>query len=511
MPLVHDESLSGLTDQEVDDRRARFGDNRLPPAKPTPAWRRLLAELTHFFAALLWGAALLALIAGMPELAVAIALVVIINAVFAFAQERKAEHAAASMQDMVPRVVLVRRNDEQQQLDANELVVDDIAVLSAGDRIPADGIVVDAQALEVNTSLISGESVPVDLDVGAVVTGGTFVVQGEAMIKITAVGVHTRLAGLAELTRSVVRPTSPLALEMKRVVRTISTIAISTGVAFLIVALVAQADLQNAVTFAIGVTVALVPEALLPTVTLSLALGAQRIAKRHAVVRHLESVETLGSVTFICTDKTGTLTRNQMQVVQVWTPVGTLNVEGDGYEPVAEITGSGASRDSAPPVALAAYACSSGRAVETDDGWAPQGDPMEAAIDALVHRLGLPATSPPRRVFPFDPRRRRMSVLSGDNIFVKGAADTVLPLCVGPNFDARDVERIAQHDGVGRAARPRSRVAPRGRGGADTRRRSRARPHSSWTARALRPGPTQCQSRTPGLSRRRDQGGNGHR
>jgi magnesium-transporting ATPase (P-type) len=443
VPLVHDESFRGLTDQEVVDRRTRFGDNRLPPAKPTPAWRRLLAELTHFFAALLWGAALLALIAGMPELAVAIALVVIINAVFAFAQERKAEHAAASMQDMVPRVVLVRRDGEQRQLDANELVVDDIAVLTAGDRVPADGVVVSAQALEVNTSLITGESVPINLDVSAVVTGGTFVVQGEAMIRVTAVGVHTRLAGLAALTRSVVRPTSPLAVEMKRVVRTISTIAISTGVAFLIVALVAQTDLQNAVTFAIGVTVALVPEALLPTVTLSLALGAQRIAKRHAVVRHLESVETLGSVTFICTDKTGTLTRNQMQVVQLWTPSGTLNVEGEGYEPTAEIIGTQAIRDAALPVALAAYACSGGRAVETDAGWAPQGDPMEAAIDALTHRLGLASTGPPTRVFPFDPLRRRMSVLNGSDVFVKGAADTVLPLCVGDDVDISEVDQIA--------------------------------------------------------------------
>ncbi len=442
MPLVRDELLRGLTDQEVVDRRAQFGDNRLPPAKPTPAWRRLLAELTHFFAALLWGAAGLALLAGMPELSVAIALVVVINAVFAFAQERKAEHAAASMQDMVPRTVLVRRDGKQRQLDAGELVVDDIAVLTAGDRIPADAVVVDAQALEVNTSLITGESVPVTLDVGADVTGGTFVVQGEAMIQVTAVGVHTRLAGLADLTRSVVRPTSPLALEMKRVVRTISAIAISTGVAFLVIALVAHTDLQNAVTFAIGVTVALVPEALLPTVTLSLALGAQRIAKRHAVVRHLESVETLGSVTFICTDKTGTLTRNQMQVVEVWTPVGTLRIEGDGYEPTATISGDEAARIAAQPVALAAYACSSGRAVKTDGKWVPQGDPMEAAIDTLTYRLDLVQPGPPTRVFPFDPRRRRMSVLNGDDVYVKGAADTVLPLCV--DVDVAEVDKVAQ-------------------------------------------------------------------
>jgi calcium-translocating P-type ATPase len=459
---THDESLRGLTSPEVVDRRSRFGDNRVPPATSTPVWRRLLAELTHFFAALLWGASLLALVAGMPEMAAAIALVIVVNALFAFAQERKAEHAAASMQHMVPRIVLVRRDGELRQMDANELVVDDLVALTAGDRVPADGVVVSAQALEVNTSLITGESVPVDLDVGGVVIAGTFVVQGEALARVTAVGVHTRLAGLADLTRSVVRPTSPLALEMKRVVRTISMIAISTGAAFLIAALVAEIDLQNAVTFSIGVTVALVPEALLPTVTLSLALGAQRIAKRHAVVRHLESVETLGSVTFICTDKTGTLTRNQMQVVRLWTPVGTLTIEGEGYAPAAEIVGSPAVRQAAASVALAAKACSKGRAVETASGWTPQGDPMEAAIDALGNRLLLTETSPPTRVFPFDPQRRRMSVLRGDEIFVKGAPDAVLPLCTDDRGRLAAADEVAH--GMASAGLRVLAVASRGAG-----------------------------------------------
>jgi magnesium-transporting ATPase (P-type) len=445
---IRDGTVRGLTDSEVVDRRTQFGDNRLPPARPTPAWRRLLGELTHFFAALLWVAAALSLIAGLPELAVAIALVVVINALFAFAQERKAERAAAEMQDLVPRLVLVRRSGSQIQIDAADLVVDDIAVLTAGDRIPADGVVVDAQALEVNTSLISGESVPVNLEVDAEVTGGTFVEQGEALIRITAVGTRTRLAGLAELTHSVVRPTSPLEGEMRRVVRTISMIAISTGLTFLVISLVGSINFQDAATFAIGVSVALVPEALLPTVTLSLALGAQRIAKRHAVVRHLESVETLGSVTFICTDKTGTLTRNQMQVVQVWTPVGRVDIDGDGYAPTAVVTGDPSARDAAAPLALAARACSSGLVVEDDGHWTSQGDPMEAAIDALVHRLGLTLPPPPTGLFPFDPRRRRMSVLCDGQVYVKGASDTVLPLCVGDTAEADTTAHAMAAEGL---------------------------------------------------------------
>jgi calcium-translocating P-type ATPase len=441
--IMPTEPLDGLTDAEAVERRAAFGDNRLPPARSVPAWRRLAAELTHFFALLLWVAAALAFFSGLPELAVAIGLVVVINSLFAFAQERKAEHAAAAMQDMVPHTVRVRRSGEQRQLLAADLVVDDVALLTAGDRVPADGVLVEAHSLELNTSIITGESVPVDADVGDELTGGTFVVQGQGLMRVTAVGTHTRLASLADLTRSVTRPASPLALEMRRVVWTIATIAISTGVVFLIAALVARSDMQNAVTFAIGVTVALVPEALLPTVTLSLALGAQRIAKRHAIVRHLESVETLGSVTFICTDKTGTLTRNEMQVVQVWTPLGSVQIEGDGYAPRATITGSERAREAAEVVALTARACSSGEVVEKDGSWIAQGDPMEAAIDTFVARLGLSRPASPSRLFPFDPHRRRMSAIKDGDVLVKGAADTVLPVCRSDDVDLGAVDETA--------------------------------------------------------------------
>ena len=405
-------------------------------------------------------------------------------------------------------LVLVRRHGGQREIDATDLVVDDIAVLTAGDRIPADGVAVEAQALEVNTSLITGESVPVTLDVGAPLTGGTFVEQGEALMRITAVGASTRLAGLAELTRSVERPTSPLEGEMRRVVRMISIIAISTGLAFLVISLVGSIDFQDAATFAIGVSVALVPEALLPTVTLSLALGAQRIAKRHAVVRHLESVETLGSVTFICTDKTGTLTRNQMQVVQVWTPDGVLNLDGEGYGPTATITGSDSSRAAATSVALAARVCSNGRVVQEDGAWVSQGDPMEAAIDALVLRLGLSEPHPPARLFPFDPRRRRMSVLSDGQVFVKGAADTVLPLCLDDTSDGRG---RGPHDGCGRPPSARHRLACLRRHRTVRRGRRRTGSDSAGPRRALRPGPPCRPAGVAGLSRRRHQGRHGDR
>jgi calcium-translocating P-type ATPase len=392
----------------------------------------MLSQLFHFFAVLLWVAAGLALVAGLPELSIAIAAVVLVNGVFAFAQERRAEHAADRMQALIPRRVLVVRDHTRGQIDSVSLVVGDLVLLEAGDAVPADVDVLRAQSLRADTSLVTGESVPADIDVGDALLAGSFVVEGEAVAEVTAVGTRTRIASIAQLTRTTHRPDSPLVREMHRLVRTIAAIALAVGAGFFAASLVTPLDARDGFVLAIGVSVALVPEALLPTVTLSLALGAQRMAHRHAVVRRLESVETLGSVTFVCTDKTGTLTRNQMQAVEVWTPVGQVQIHGDGYHPTARVTGTSAAVSAARHLAAQALACSSGRVVSVHDSWVASGDPMEAAIDCLARRLEAPAVPAEiGRRFPFDPRRRRMSVVVGDRLLVKGAPDAVMQQCRG--------------------------------------------------------------------------------
>jgi magnesium-transporting ATPase (P-type) len=226
------------------------------------------------------------------------------------------------------------------------------------------------------------------------------------------------------------------------VVRTIAFIAVGVGGGFFLLAWSLGHPIDEGFVFAIGVTVALVPEALLPTVTLSLAWGAEKMAERQVLVRNLEAVETLGSTTFICTDKTGTLTRNEMTVVEAWTPSGMAIVSGEGYGPDASVVLSDpAAEDAVVRLATAGSRCSTGWVAFEGDRWAAHGEPMDAALDAFARRMGLDtgadrASHGARKRFSFDSRRRRMAVVVDGEILVKGAPDTVFPLCGDPDGPA---------------------------------------------------------------------------
>ncbi len=426
--------LSGLTSSEAARRLQDVGPNALPAPARTPVWRQLLAELTHFFAAMLWVAGVLAIVGGLPELGIAIFIVIVVNALFAFAQEYRAEQAAARLKSLLPLQVMVVRDGSPLLIDADGLVPDDLVVLADGDRVAADMTCVESHGLLVDTSTMTGESVPDSIGDGDRLRAGTFVVEGEGRALVTATGASTEFARIAVLTQDTIRPDTPLTRELHRLVRTIALIAVATGGGFFLLTLLLDTSPSDAFVFAIGITVALVPEGLLPTVTLSLAIGAQRMADQHALVRRLESVETLGSTTFICTDKTGTLTQNRMRIMEIWTPSGTLQRDGSGYEPDGEIRPTDAElQRSATDIAATASACSRGRAVRNEDGrWIPSGDPMEAAIDSLAQQLDAVDRVPLDAVvsrFAFDPRRRRSSVATTDRVFVKGAPDAVLERC----------------------------------------------------------------------------------
>ena len=425
----------GLTSAEVAERLAAHGPNVLPVQRKTPVWRLLAAEMVHFFALLFWVAGALAFVAGMPQLGVAVFVVIVLNGLFAFAQEQRAEHAAERLRGLLPRQVTVVRDGTTLQVSADELVVDDLVLLAEGDRISADLRLDRVHALAVDTSALTGESVPEHPAEAEEVYAGCFVVEGEAQATVIATGDRTRLADIARLTRSQRSAPTPLRRELDRLSRIIAVVAVTIGVAFFTIALILGTPASDGFLFAIGVTVAVVPEGLLPTVTLSLAMGAQRMAQHRALVRHLEAVETLGSTTFICTDKTGTLTQNEMSVVEVWMSDGSATLRGNGYDPTAEITCTPADcADSLRNLALVARRCSSGQAVLKDGQWVARGDPMEAALDAFARRTGVDVAAdvraaPERARYPFDGRRRRMSVVAGERVLVKGAPDAILAHC----------------------------------------------------------------------------------
>ncbi|MFA9272970.1 MAG: HAD-IC family P-type ATPase, partial [Baekduiaceae bacterium] len=410
---------AGLTSAQAAARLAADGPNVLPSPRPPSHLRSLAAQLVNAFALMLWAASVLAFVGGLAELGVAIIVVILVNGAFSYVQEYRAGRAAARLRDLVPRRARVVRDGLPVEVDSVDLVVGDLVMLESGDRISADLRALTTHGLAVDTSTLTGESVPESPDGGEPVLAGTFVVEGDGTAVVTATAGRTRLAGIAELNR---------------VVRRIGAIAVGVGSAFFGLALLLGTDPQDGFLFAIGVTVALIPAGLMPTVTLSLAIGAQRMAEHDALVRRLESVETLGSTTCICTDKTGTLTQNEMAVVEVWTPAGRARVQGRGYEPDGAIDADDALLPALRELAVTAVRCSTGRAVLEDGRWIAHGDPMEAALDAFARRLGVEGPAHAHadgfaHRFPFDPRRRRMSLALGDRVLTKGAPDAVLPLC----------------------------------------------------------------------------------
>lgn len=422
---------AGLTAAQAAQALARVGPNAMPHVRPAPLWRQFLGQFVHFFAIMLWVAAGLAVVGGLPQLALAIVLVVIVNGLFAFVQEYRAERAATRLLDLLPAQATVVRDGVEVVVAATAVVPGDLVVLGEGDRVPADLRCLTSTGLLVDTSTLTGESVPDPVGPEDVLYAGTFVVQGAGRALVSASGGGTRFAQIARLTQSQARPRTPLEADIRRLVRTIAVIAASVGVVFFVVMLLLGVPAAQGFIFGIGVTVALVPEGLLPTVTLSLTVGAQRMAEQKALVRRLESVETLGATTVICSDKTGTITQNRMNIVAVWTPEGEAVVTGEGYEPVARVECPSDARSAVEDLAVAARMASRGGIREGDGQWLPHGDPMDAAIDALLRRLGIaePGVNDEVEFVPFDPVRRMSSARRVGRTVCKGAPEAVMAEC----------------------------------------------------------------------------------
>lgn len=446
----------GLSEVEAARRLEEYGPNELREIKGTPMWVKFAENFYNLFAIMLWIGGGLSFVAKMPQLGWAIFAVIFINAFFSFWQEFKAEKATEALKKLMPRMCKVMRGGQIMEVLASLVVPGDILVLDEGDAISADARLVEEFELRTNNATLTGESEPVRktsspvtdpnltvVEMPNLVFAGTSVAYGNGRAVVYATGMQTQFGKIAQLTQSVKAELSPLQKEMERVVRVVAVLAIGLGVLFFVLGyFVAGLTLIEGFVFAIGIIVALVPEGLLPTVSLALAMGVQRMAKRHALIKKLSSVETLGSTSVICTDKTGTLTRNEMTVREMWVDGVRVEVLGGGYEPVGGFLVDGKAIDPAlcPPMemlfrsaALANNARLTPPAAE-GESWKILGDPTEAALLVAARKGGFDETTAPRRVFelPFDSVRKRMSAIyrtsAVTTAYVKGAPREVLDL-----------------------------------------------------------------------------------
>jgi len=459
-----------LTPDEAAERLARFGPNALREPRGRPLYRKFLAQFTHLMALLLWAGGLIGFLAGMPQIGVAIWAVNLINGAFGFWQEYKAEKAAEALRRILPRRARVRRGGAEAQVPAETLVPGDVLVLSEGDHVSADARVVEEAELRVDQSTLTGEAHPVRKTRSAVPEGGlsrfelpnlvfagTTVAAGNGVALVFATGMATEFGKIAGITEDIPEEKSPLQREMERATRVVSAIAVGVGAVFFGLSVLAGGmNPAEGFLFALGMIVAFVPEGMLPTVTLSLAIGVQRMARRKALVKRLSAVETLGCTSVICTDKTGTLTQNEMTVREVWTAAGRLEATGTGYDARGSLLRAGrpvtAGED--PDLAellVAGALCNNARILPPgggSSGWSALGDPTEAALRVLSTKGGVDpeaaaARAPRRREIPFDSRRKRMSTVhrEGDfwNVFVKGAPSEVLRLCSRVRKDGKNL------------------------------------------------------------------------
>jgi magnesium-transporting ATPase (P-type) len=466
----------GLTAAEVEARRSVFGSNTIREARKKPLIIKFAANFTHLMAILLWVGGLFAFIARQPELGWAIWAVIVINAVFSFWQEYKAERAMEALSRLLPVCAVVIRDGEEQKIPAEELVPGDLVLVVGGDHVSADCRLVMETELRVDQSALSGESYPVRKTAEALlcdrvtrsemanlIFAGTGVAAGNGKGIVFATGMETEFGGIARLTLGMGEETSPLQKEINRMTRVVTALAVGIGVAFFFLSvIVVHRPVSAGFLFAVGMVVAFVPEGLLPTVTLALAMGVQRMARRNALIKRLSSVETLGSCTVICTDKTGTLTQNEMTVSDIWFSGRRFSVSGIGYAPVGGFSEGGETvaqpfEDGLCRLLVCAGLCNDSRLLQPDEAvssWTVLGDPTEAALKVVALKGGVNPEEaadvyPRLREIPFDSRRKRMSTIHEERCgcgearetvagskrdpaliaFVKGAPKEILALC----------------------------------------------------------------------------------
>ncbi|QYN56271.1 cation-transporting P-type ATPase [Lactobacillus panisapium] len=452
-------SSEGLSSEEAARRLQKYGSNEIKKSQEESEWKAFFKNFISTMAILLWISGAIAMLSGTVELGIAIWLVNIINGLFSFWQERAAKRATDALNNMLPTYVQVIRNGKKVQIDSKTLVPGDVFVLQAGNSIPADARLISASSMQVDQSALNGESVPESKTTeyapgeGSyaetnLVYSGTTVGAGTARAVAFATGMNTEFGKIAQLTQKQNKVDSPLTQELNRLTKQLSIIAVSIGVVFLLAAIFfVKYPFAKAFIFALGMIVAFIPEGLLPTVTLSLAQGVKRMAKKHALVKELNSVETLGETTVICSDKTGTLTQNQMTIHYIWTPKNEYEVTGNGYENNGQIELNKKqlwyeeNPDLHKLVQIASLDNDTAVQPSKTKGGKPKilGTPTEASLIIMAEKAGFDRQKvlvkyPRLRELPFDSDRKRMSTIHRWNdtqniIFTKGSFSDVIKQC----------------------------------------------------------------------------------
>lgn len=486
----------GLSAGEARARLDRYGRNELTPEKPVPAWKKFLAQFQDSLVILLLIAtAISALLwlyereSALPYEAIAIFAIVVLNAFMGYLQEARAESAVAALSKMEAAQAQVTRDGERQRIAAAELVPGDIILIEEGDTIPADARLVQSTALQTAEAPLTGESLPVSKDIKPIaeeaglgdrlnmVFSGTAVTYGRGRAVVVATGMSTEIGRIAGMLKESPRETTPLQQELDRVGKLLGLIVIVIAVVMIATIFLTEhvsgvSGFFSVLILGVALAVAAVPEGLPAIVTVVLSMGVQRMAKKKAIMRHLAAVETLGSANVIASDKTGTLTKNEMTVTSVVTASGRFRFSGAGYSPDGDVSVDGGGAVDGPrrvelERALAVADRANNAALQQRDGkWTVQGDPTEGALIVAARKAGLESDELKarfRRVgeVPFSSERKLMSTVHTDAqrqerllVFTKGAPDVLLKRCsqelVGDGTralsDARRKEIVAANE-----------------------------------------------------------------
>ena len=445
----------GLTEAEAADRLRSNGANELTAAAGIPAWRRLLSGFTDRLILLLITAAVVAfLVSGELKTPAIVLTVVILNVVIGFVQEQRAERSVEALQNSMRSMARVRRDGTLRYVESRELVVGDVVLLEAGDRVPADGRVLTSSNLEAAEAALTGESTPVSKwaggptdasvplgDRSGAVYMNSAITRGRAEVEVTSTGMNTEIGRLATLLRDTEASATPLQQQLQGLAHSVAKLALGIVAVVFVVGLVRGESLSKVILTSVALAVAAIPEGLPAVTVVTLAVGVSKLAKRNAIVKRLASVETLGCATVICSDKTGTLTLNEMTAVELITQLREHEVTGVGYSPEGEIR----QKNDDDPVGLdtalvAMVLCSDAEIRHADGEWALVGDPTEGALVTLAAKGGVDATSlrsrhPRLAEVPFDSAYKFMATVhelaSGNGetavrILVKGAPDVLL-------------------------------------------------------------------------------------